>query len=410
MKNAIGSMRTWFLLAGILLFGAVLPAAAADERYVRLFNEIGNTIESNFYDRSVIGEKFAAVRQRYARKAAAVRTQEQFAGLVNAMLAELKSSHTHYYTPEEPAYYQLLSIFKAHPNVRGLVKDGSLLYPSVGIETERRKGRIFVVSVYEGGPAEKAGLLKGDEILSADGNPFAPVASLRERAGQPVRFSVRRRAGKAPLAIDIVPALVDPKEEFLASERASVRLLDAGQKMIGYIHILSYAGEEFNGAFLEALAGPLKDADALVWDLRDGWGGADPGYLNVFNDKVPVLSFAVRDGGTHTYDPQWRKPVLMLVNGRVRSGKEILAYAFRKYGTGKVVGEKTAGAVLGGTPFAFSDGSLLYLAVQDVRVDGEILEGKGVAPDIAVPMPIEYLGGRDVQLEKAVEYLGKTLE
>jgi carboxyl-terminal processing protease len=48
---------------------------------------------------------------------------------------------------------------------------------------------------------------------------------------------------------------------------------------------------------------------------------------------------------------------------------------------------------------------LLYLAVVDVLVDGERLEGKGVIPDIEVPSPLEYAQGKDPQLEKAVEVL-----
>ena len=34
--------------------------------------------------------------------------------------------------------------------------------------------------------------------------------------------------------------------------------------------------------------GPLKEADALVWDLRDGWGGAEPQYLDLFNRACAV--------------------------------------------------------------------------------------------------------------------------
>ncbi len=68
-----------------------------------------------------------------------------------------------------------------------------------------------------------------------------------------------------------------------------------------------------------------------------------------------------------------------------------------------MVGERTAGAVLAGRFNVLSDGSLLYLAVNDVRVDGVRLEGRGVAPDVEVPFDPAYAAGRDPQLEKAVE-------
>jgi carboxyl-terminal processing protease len=48
-------------------------------------------------------------------------------------------------------------------------------------------------------------------------------------------------------------------------------------------------------------------------------------------------------------DVKWRKPVAMLVNGGTRSGKEVLAYGFKKYHLGEVIGTHTEGAVLAAT-------------------------------------------------------------
>jgi carboxyl-terminal processing protease len=93
----------------------------------------------------------------------------------------------------------------------------------------------------------------------------------------------------------------------------------------------------------------------------------------------------------------------MLVNQGSRSGKEILAYGFRKYDVGKIVGTQTAGAVVAGRPYIMPDGSLLYLAVADVFIDGERLEGKGVVPDLKVPVSVPYAQGIDLQKEQAIE-------
>jgi carboxyl-terminal processing protease len=70
-----------------------------------------------------------------------------------------------------------------------------------------------------------------------------------------------------------------------------------------------------------------------------------------------------------------------------------------------VVGSRTAGALLAGRGFLLSDGSLLVLAVSDVRVEGVRLEGRGVAPDIEVPFRLPYAAGRDPQLEAALAEL-----
>ena len=97
----------------------------------------------------------------------------------------------------------------------------------------------------------------------------------------------------------------------------------------------------------------------------------------------------------------------MLVNGGTRSGKEVLAYGFKKYRLGEVIGTRTEGAVLAATAFLIG-GGLLLLAVDDVLVDGERLEGVGVAPTIEVQAGPPSVDGNDPQLDRAVAVLSGT--
>ena len=116
-----------------------------------------------------------------------------------------------------------------------------------------------------------------------------------------------------------------------------------------------------------------------------------------------------RDGDHDVVNVKWRKPAALLINGGSRSGKEVLAYGFKKYQVGEVIGTRTAGALLAGRAFLLPDDSLLLLAVSDVAVDGERLERIGVAPTIEVPFPIEYSAGEDPQIDKAVEVLTRQI-
>jgi carboxyl-terminal processing protease len=59
--------------------------------------------------------------------------------------------------------------------------------------------------------------------------------------------------------------------------------------------------------------------------------------------------------------------------------------------------------VTGGAACLLGDDSLLYLAVADVTVDGERLEGVGVTPDVVVESGLEWAGGADPQLEAAID-------
>ena len=401
-------LKKIFTVSVLLLSGVSM--LFAESRYTQLYNEICGIVEGNFYDEDIIQKQFGGIRNKYTNRLKSVRSDAEFAVLVNSMLGELKASHTQYYTKNTPEYYQLCSIFEFMPAVKTLFNEKPVVYPGTGISAREIDGKVFVVSVLEGSPAQKAGMVKGDEIISLNGKRFVPAQYLAGIKDTPFTLQLRRAKDCKPFKIEVLPSCVNPKSEALLAEKESIKVFESGGRKIGYIHIWSYAGEEYHQEFLDAiLYGKLKDADALIWDLRDGWGGANPEYLNVFNGKVPVLESIERNGTKSGYDPQWRKPVVMLVNSGVRSGKEILAYGFKKYDIGKIIGEKTAGAVLGGKPFIISDGSLLYLAGRKVEVDGETLEGKGVEPDIAVPMDIRYIQGKDPQLEHALQYISGSL-
>ena len=377
------------------------------------FDHVWELARDRFYDPRMNGIDWPAMRDRFRPQAAGARSREDLAAAINAMLGTLNASHTRYYTPDEPAYYQLADIFAGALERRGLDRifpNGEVSYPGIGIFTETDdQGRLFVAGVIEGAPAHGAGLLVGDEILSADGRPFEPVGSFRGKVGDKVSLSIRRAAASAPAAASVAPADLKPGEMFLSGLKQSARVISAnGGARVGYVRVWSYAGRRYQGALEDLIAeGPLGDADALVWDLRDGWGGAQPYYLDLFNARAPTMQVADRNGETGIVGAKWRKPVAALINGGTRSGKEVLAYGFKEYGLGPLIGSRTEGAVLAATAFLIGDQGLLLLAVEDVLVDGKRLEGVGVDPTIAVPFDRRYSAGSDPQLDRAVAALAR---
>ena len=221
------------------------------------------------------------------------------------MLAELGASHTHYYTPEDPAYYQLADIFVGALEHRGLDRvfpKGEVAYPGIGAFTEAdSQGRTFVSGAIEGAPAHEAGVLVGDEILSV-GRSSVPPGRLLSRQGRGSclasgpprarRGAVRnqRNAGRSSSRTMM----------FLRGLKASARVIVAGDKTrIGYVRVWSYASRRYQSALEDLIGeGPLKDADALIWDLRGGWGGAQPQYLDLFNPRAPTMQVKDRNGET----------------------------------------------------------------------------------------------------------------
>jgi carboxyl-terminal processing protease len=191
--------------------------------------------------------------------------------------------------------------------------------------------------------------------------------------------------------------------ELREASASSAKPIVSPHHRIGYLRVWSWAGEDTQETVLEAIARLNEQkVDSWILDLRGGWGGANPEFASVFYDKVAALRVVPRHGKASVRDTQLRGRAVVLIDGLTRSGKEIIAYSVKKAKAATLVGENTAGAVLAGRPFCLSDGSLLYLAVADVWVDGERLEGRGVAPDVRVPFDIAYSAGEDPQLTRAI--------
>jgi carboxyl-terminal processing protease len=372
-----------------------------------VFDEAWNTVRDNFYDRTMRGLDWDKVKERHRPQYTAAKTDKDRSAAINAMLAELRASHMFHFTRDEPAYYQLLGIFQY--GVREGIKkhlDGDIKYPGIGIFSRDIDGKTFVSGIVAGLPGDKAGLKTGDEIISVAGKPFEPVRSFRGKIGDKLAMKVRRDRDGPEIDVEIQPTWIDAPDAFEAAIADGARVIEAGGKRLGYVRIWSYAGQRYQNALANILAtGKLKDVDALIWDLRDGWGGAQPEYLDIFNARAPDMTFTDRKGDPEFASFKWRRPAIILANSGTRSGKEVLTYGFKKYGYGEVVGETTAGALLAGRGYMLSDASFLMVAVADVAVDGERLEQKGVEPTISVPFDIRYAAGRDPQLDKAVEVL-----
>jgi carboxyl-terminal processing protease len=390
---------------------ATLPALAATARasYGAVFNEIWQTVRDQFFDSRLNGLDWNAARERYAARAERARTADDFASVVNEMLSELRSSHTHYYTPQSTEYFQLCGIFWStlESKLKQFLASGRPDYVGIGVSTISRDGKVFVLDILSGSPAAAAGVRTGDQIVSVDGAPFHPIASFADKSQRAVQMQIRRTASGDTQLVSVTPTRLDPTTMFLDAMKASVEVLNHGGVKVGYVHIWSYAGEAYQDQLEEELDGRLHDADALIVDLRNGWGGASPTYLRPFVAPPMATTWVMRDGKRHMHEEAWTKPVCFLVNESTKSGKELLTYYFRKAQRGTIVGTRTAGAVLVGQPFVLSDGSLLYLAVADGLIDGKRLEGNGIIPDVEVPFTIEYSGGRDPQKERAIEILSR---
>ena len=249
--------------------------------------------------------------------------------------------------------------------------------------------------VAPGSPAEVAGLLVDDRVVTIDGAPTAEVgrelrdasaweAKLRGASGTRVAVAVVRVGWKDPRAFTLVRAQVKQ-----ATVHAKVI-----EGHIGYLAINRFA--EATGADVAAALAELKQKDALgalVLDLRDDPGGlVDQAVLvaDQFLDDGTIVTIKSRKGPgevqvAHKGGLGVGVPIIALVDQGTASAAEILAAALHDHGRAKLVGVQTYGKGTVQTFYDLDDGSGLKLTTaRYLTPKGNSLESKGITPDVRV--------------------------
>ena len=371
-----------------------------------LFDEVDHIVAEHFYNPAAI-PKFRSLLN--ARKADAQTYPDADDGIAQA-LRSLRASHTGRYTPDQIEYYELLDIFQTSGfRKTPSLHDGHIAYAGIGMAAREIEGRNYVTHLYDGGPAQKAGLRVGDQIVSINGEPYQPILSFRDRAGSNVSVQIRRKAGASPISIEVPVVWLRPNQALSDAIRNSLRVFENDGQRIGTLRLWTYGSNGMHSLMTELISSDiLRNVDGLVLDLRSRWGGRGSEAADLFLSRTRDMSIIGRDGKETVTVARWRKPLVAIIDGGTRSSMEIIAYSLQQAGV-PLIGTRTAGAVLTARSFLLSDNSLVLLAVNDVRLDGKRFEGVGVTPDIEVPFDIRYADGADPQFDRAVVELQRKL-
>ncbi len=405
--------------------------APTREELGRLFDAVVETINRSFWD----SERLTAIG--WQQRAAQVRQSiveapslEAAARGINALLGEIKTSHTALLTPDDVEYYILLEVFRGSQGVKELIAKrfwgAGVAYAGIGMFSVRIDGRDFVDAVLEGSPAEHAGLRVGDEIVSVDGAPYHPIRSFRGRSGDDVVIMRRRSADAVPEGVNVEVTSIAPLRAFREATLTSVRVIEREGRRIGYVHVWASVGDKSADALSEALTGLGVNSvphhgegkgersppalDGLIIDMRGKIGGTGSNagrYLDILDPRGPTIR--ARNRGKERAKASVRGRTAVLIDHHTRSTAELFVHAYKRERQGPLIGTRTAGAVSAAGTFAMPGGNLLYLAVTGLEVDGETLEGQGVAPDVEVGRPIPYANGADPVLDAAIDLLARRV-
>jgi carboxyl-terminal processing protease len=330
---------------------------------------------------------------------------------VNLFLDKLNVSHTRFYTDRDIEFYFFRSLF----TTRDLDKPAIF---HIGAEYEPTGKGYLIRNVLEGYTAQRVGLKRGDLVFAIDepSESFHPVLSFKNFGSKERILFIRR--GKQTLKIKLAPVFSGIHRAYIEATVKSAKVLSSNGKRIGYIHLWTGTHEDSIRALHESVK-KLKDTDALILDLRDGFGGAWWGHLDPFfkdSKNYFKATWIDREGKRSEMLPTlkentdvYSKPMIVLINEGVRSGKEALAFQFKKTKRALLIGTRTAGFFVAGAAH-FRDSALnyfLYLSSKGLLLDGVDLEGRGVDPDIIIEYPLSSPESGDPQLSEALLRLSK---
>ena len=402
--------------------GASVEAYSTAEARLRIFDEVWEKVRERYFDPDLHGVDWDEVRQQFRPRAAEARGRAELYAVLRRMLASLRDPHTRVFAPGESPDWRVQR------------------YVSVGVAVRELAGQVIVTDVERDSEAEEAGLRAGAAVLALDGEPAAAVVARRlaeqgadgspasrllavahlfegER-GTSVRVSYvragERRAREAVLRRE-------PRTRLPTFE---VRSQSSGVRLVRF----NIFTPEVAAQFARALRDELKDARALVIDLRDNGGGEAESMADLASTLLPAgLSlgrFTDRAGAVRlepytraallsTADSfeRFRRPVVLLTGARTASAAEVFAAALRETNRASVIGESTCGCVLGiRRRHRLPDGGILDVSEMDYHTAaGTRLEGTGLRPDVTVEPTREALRRRrDPALERALEILKDT--
>ncbi len=350
-----------------------------DEREFQIFWEAWDLIQRNFY-----GPLPDMQTVSYAA--------------IHGVLEELGDPYTAFIEPEPAAI---------------LSEDASGEFEGIGAYVNMtEEGALEISGVFEGGPAEQAGIQEGDRVLAVDGvdisgmTLYEAIGLIRGPSGTQVTLLIMREGIEEPFEVVVTRARLEiPIIE--------IEMRDDG---VGYIRLYEFsanAREQMEGGLKELLA---QDPVGIVFDLRmnpGGWLDQAIEVADLFLDDGTVLIERWSDGreeflprgGVRDGDIGEEIPLVVLVDRGTASASEIVAGALQDHERAILIGEVTFGKGSVQRPFTLSDGSELRVTIAHwFTPDDQEIHGHGLEPNIEVPWPEEETED-DPQLERAVEYI-----
>lgn len=383
--------------AGVLLrVGYVLGERNPQIIQVQGVSDIGNPtgVSADF---GTFWQAWDLINNDYLRNGS-VTTEDKVDGAIRGLVNSLGDPYTDFFTKEEGQKFQ--------EDVQGS-------FGGVGIQLGKVDGILAAIAPMKGTPAERAGILAGDLIISVNGSSTASwsideaVSNIRGPIGSKVKLSIMRKSWQ------------EPKDFELTREEIVVPTIDYTVEAGNIAHIQLYnfnanAPEEFYKALLRV---QREGAKGIVLDLRGNPGG----YLDVAVELagwfIPKGTLVVSEEGkagkvleqlkANGSAAMQNMPMVVLIDKGSASAAEILAGALRDDRGVKLVGEKSFGKGTVQEVKELKGGASIKMTIAHwVLPSGKVIDHEGLEPDVAVDRSEDDIKNKiDPQLQKALDML-----
>ncbi|MEI6478998.1 MAG: S41 family peptidase [bacterium] len=392
-----------FLLTTAFFAGIYTDAKLADSSMISNVILNGSSGKPDQVDLSTFWKVWQALDENYVytgTSTATTTSQDRVYGAIKGMVASLGDPYTQFFPPEENKDFQT--------ELSGSIE-------GVGIVVGVKDSSLVVISPVKGSPADKAGVLAGDKIVSIDGKNSVSISAddavklIRGAKGTKVEMVFDRKGQRIDVTL-VRDVITVPAVE---TQRINGNILD-----IKINEFDANVSSQFRSALKEFTAGNYTK---MIIDVRNNPGGYLDSAVDMSSWFVPAGKVIVTEDFGPGKDKIDHKSngngplnldgkIVILANEGSASAAEIFAGALQEYKIAKIVGAQTfgKGSVQELIPIT-SDTSLKVTIARWLTPMGKSISKEGLTPDIVVPMTDkDYAAGNDPQLQKAEDILSSN--
>lgn len=242
-------------------------------------------------------------------------------------------------------------------------------FSGIGVEFTIRQDTIHVQGVIKNGPAEKAGILAGDKIVSVDGKPFVGKIVTEEEAKHRLKGpkDTKVKIGVIRYGSSKVHTFVVTRSDIPQKSISATYMLD---DKTGYIRIKKFSETTYAELLISLAKLSQSGFSNLVIDLRDNTGGFLETAVQMANEFLPKNRLIVYTQGRKQPRQEFRSdgrgsykdiPLVVLINEGAASSSEIFAGAIQDNDRGTIIGRRSFGKGLVQKQMEFPDGSIIRL-------------------------------------------------